>query len=485
MLEIENLSYRYSGTDLPLLQNINMTIDTGELVLITGSSGSGKSTLGKLISGYLLHQMKGDIQGTIIKDGESIAGYDVASISQEIFLVHQNPQSQFCTLTVKDEIVFGLENYGFPPAEISIRLHWALDAVLANDLIDRDLRTLSGGEQQKVAIATALALKPDVIILDEPTSNLDLISTDHIMSALTKLRIENRTTVIVFEHKFKNLLLLRPTMYQIAAGEIRGISLKNTPNLRKNYPIRKKKRKEKDQKIIQLEEVIVRKEEREILRLNHLDIASGQFLSLLGNNGAGKTTLLLAIAGLIDFSASVQRVCGRNQQGKRARRYLGDIGMVFQNPDHQFFTDSVRSEIQFPIDAFQKTDIPSTWIRKLTEDFNLREIAACHPLKLSYGQKRRLSIASVLSFQPRLLLLDEVFIGQPDKEISRLLKLLRSYVDDQMATIILVNHYPEIVAKYVDRTIVLEHGQIVYDEGENLSLVTINRLLNAEGINEP
>jgi len=187
MISVRNLSFRYEGRQYKTLDNINLDIKLGELIVLTGESGCGKTTFALALTGFLSHLFTGEYSGTVSINDENIEKKPLTEIAEDIYLVQQNPKNQFVTLTVRDEIAFGLENKEIDHKKIHIRVKKGLQAVYAEELINRNIDTLSGGEKQKIAIATAVALQPKIIILDEPTSNLDIKSTKNIYSVFKRL----------------------------------------------------------------------------------------------------------------------------------------------------------------------------------------------------------------------------------------------------------------------------------------------------------
>lgn len=466
MILVDHLSYRFEENQQPILDDIVLDIDENAFIVITGGSGCGKTTLALAICGFLFFQKKGQITGSVFLNGRDIRETGIGEISNDVYLVQQNPENQFCTLTVQDEIAFGLENQGMDPKIIDERIDWALQTVCAGDIRNRDLRTLSGGEQQKVAIATALALQPKAIILDEPTSFLDVQSTQNILEVLTEMREKEKLTLIIIEHKLAQIFPFQSKILNLKNGKLvpyplDAISKKLLPrerSERKANPIISR------HPVIEIIDMRIVRSDREILNVDKFQVNEGEFISLLGNNGSGKTSLLYAILGLINCEGEISKVFGKPIRSIRSGRVDGDIGMVFQNPNHQFFTDSVFEEMIFPIQNFSKQKIlNSNWVNELINNFRLEEYRDFHPLKLSYGQKKRLSIASVLSYQPKLLLLDEIFIGQSVEEIIFILQQLEIYIREKTATIILVNHQPEIVSLFSDRTVILDEGKFAVD----------------------
>ena len=431
MISVRNLSFKYKGRENKTLDNINLDIKLGELIVLTGESGCGKTTFALALTGFLSHLYAGEYFGTVCINDDNIEKIPLAKIAEDIYLVQQNPQNQFVTLKVRDEIAFGLENKEIDPQKIHIRVKKALQAVYAEELIDRNIDTLSGGERQKIAIATAIALKPKVIILDEPTSNLDIKSTKNIYSVFKRLIDKNEISLIIIEHKLNELMKYSPRILNLSQGKIiPHNSNHNCINLlgKTRERARKDIKPEFDQNIIQLDDFSIQRNGNEVLKINSLKINKGELISILGNNGAGKSSFILGLMGIL-HSTGQKRVVFNNQISDINRqRHSEKFGLVFQNPDHQFFCETVEDEITFPYRNYFPSNTIDPEIYCSASGFaDLSSELKTHPIKLSYGQKKRLSIAAVLAYHPELLLLDEIFIGQSNSDIERIMSTLDDY----------------------------------------------------------
>ena len=467
MISVRDLSFRYEGREQKTLDNINLDINLGELIVLTGESGCGKTTFALALAGFLSHLFAGEYSGTVSINDENIEKKPLAEIAEDIYLVQQNSQNQFVTLTVRDEIAFGLENKGINSREIHACIKKALQAVYAEDLIDRNIDTLSGGEKQKIAIATAVALQPKIIILDEPTSNLDIKSTKNIYRVFKRLIDQKEITLIIIEHKLDELLDHFPRILKLNQGKI--ISLKNYQKF-SNLPrkpsegARKEIKCEFDQNVIQLKDFSINRNGNEVVMINILEINQGELVSILGDNGAGKSSFLLGLMGILHSTGQKRMIADDQIIDIKRQKHLEKFGLVFQNPDHQFFCETVEDEIIFPFRKFFPLDTLNHKIFCDVSTFaDLSSELKTHPFKLSYGQKKRLSIASVLAYQPKLLLLDEIFIGQSNLDVIRIMSTIDKYRRINNATVLMVNHQPGIVQQYADRTIFFNEGRILFD----------------------
>jgi len=471
MISVRDLSFRYEGREHKTLDNINLDINLGELIVLTGESGCGKTTFALALTGFLSHLFAGEYSGTVRINDENIEKKPLSEIAEDIYLVQQNPQNQFVTLTVRDEIAFGLENKGIDPQEIHVCIKKALQAIYAEDLIDRNIDTLSGGEKQKIAIATAVALQPKIIILDEPTSNLDIKSTKNIYCVFKGLIDQKEISLIIIEHKLNELMNFSPRILKLSHGKI--IPQKNNKKfsntLSKTHERARKEFKHKfDQKVIQLKDFSIHRNGNEVLKINLLEIRKGELISILGNNGAGKSSFILGLMGIIHSAGQKRIILDDQIMDIKRQRHPEKFGLVFQNPDHQFFCETVENEIIFPLKNFFPSDTKDPRIYYYVSAFaDLSNELKTHPIKLSFGQKKRLSIASVLAYHPELLLLDEIFIGQSNSNIVRIMAWLDDYKKKNNATVLIINHQPRIVHQYADRAIFFDEGRILFDVNIN------------------
>ncbi|MBN1247598.1 MAG: ATP-binding cassette domain-containing protein [Anaerolineae bacterium] len=467
LVSIEGLTYTFEGGKHPALADLSLTIAPGDFVVITGPSGCGKSTLALAIGGYLFQQYQGAVQGTVRvadKDAQRAPIYEMAEL---VGLVQQNPEAQLCTLTVEDEVAFGLENHRVPPAEIGTRIDRALVMVNATHLRHRDLRTLSGGEKQRVAIAAVLALEPQVLILDEPTSSLDPTATAAVFDVIETIRASAGTTVIVIEHKLAYLMPFQPRVIRMSQGQIvsdrteywadlgtdgiRDLTPSRTPEQRGPAPV------------VEIQHLDIGIDGRSALADITLTLWPGEFAVAMGDNGSGKSTLLWSMLGLRKPTRGCVTVLGKNTAETPVSTLAQRVGFIFQNPDHQLFANTVWDEATIALRNLGRMDDGAAdHVRQLLAQAGLGDRHGDHPYRLSYGEKRRLNLISILGYQPDLLLLDEILIGQDAENIRYLLRMLQTEVN-RGATVVMVNHHPEIVQQVATRLIFLETGQLRID----------------------
>ena len=467
LVSIRHFSYTYPGAEAPALQDINLEIEQGSFVVVTGKSGCGKSTLGKALAGFLFQDENPNYSGEILVNGTAMDQAPLYSASERVAYVQQNPEDQFCTLTVQDEIAFGLENRCVDPQKIAQEIRNALDVVNGSDLVDRPLAGLSGGEKQKVAIASMLALSPDVLILDEPTSNLDPIATRNVFTTLHHMLKNRKITVIIIEHKLSQLVSLDPQWVIMDQGQILpGMQVAGfiEPHPEPNAMIREmSSRPTQTEPIIHLANVSLMRQGKTILSDITLDLFSGEFISLMGANGSGKTTLLHTMMGLTPYKEGSLTLFGRDVTKTKTSDLVSQTGFIFQNPDHMLFTQSVWDETVFTARNLklltpELVNEAEVWLDQL----GMSGSRSLHPNRLSYGEKRRLNLVSVLLHHPNLLLVDELLIGQDMQNAHLWMATLSEYAA-KGNTVLLVNHHPELTQKYCDRVLMLDNGQLVID----------------------
>jgi len=466
MIKIRDLTYRYHGSSCAALRSIDLTIEAREFVVVTGASGSGKSTLGLAIAAVLFNQFEGQASGQVFVNGMDMRTTPIFKAADCVGLVQQNPEAQFCTLTVLDEMAFGLENRCLPPEEISERMNWALQVVSASHLIDRELAMLSGGEKQKVAIASVMAARPQVLILDEPTSNLDPSATAEILRVIDDLRRSAGLTVIIIEHKLDELAGYHARRIDLKDGQLVYDGRLERGRRLWQFDGRIGVRfiaKTSVEPIVRVRDLQVSYGEEPALQEISLDLAVGEFVAVMGDNGSGKSTFLEALLGLVRPTHGSVQVFGCDTRQTPVSDLARRTAFIFQNPDHQLFASSVWDEAVLAAVNFGKFDarvLEQT--HQLLERCGLHHRQQDHPYRLSYGEKRRLNLVSVLNYGPDLILLDEILIGQDVENAHFLLDFLAEHVS-QGATVVMVNHSPIVTAGYAHRLLFFQQGRVTID----------------------
>jgi energy-coupling factor transport system ATP-binding protein len=472
MISVQGLTYRFRASQRDALRDVNLTIGEGEFVVVTGPSGCGKSSLALAIGGYLFRQYDGEASGHVTVGGMDARRRPIYDLADVVGLVQQNPEQQFCTLTVQDEVAFGLENRRLPPSEIRERLAWALEIVGARHLADRALADLSGGEKQRVAVASVMAARPQVLILDEPTSSLDPTATAEVLRVIARLRErkahqdEPPMAVVVIEHKVDYLSAYAPRWVAMDRGQIaRDGSLLDRPLPESSASLHRstRSRAPSGEPTVRVKDVSVDYGGPPVLREVSTEMRGGEFVALMGDNGSGKTTLLRCLMGLVKPNVGSVSVLGHDTRRTPVSELARQIGYVFQNPEHQLFCDSVWQEATFASrNVGALGPLSEAYIGRLLDRGGLGERREDHPYRLSYGEKRRLNLISVLGHGPRLILLDEPLIGQDAGNIAFLMGLLQERVADG-ATVVMVNHNPKVTRRYAGRLVFLSRGRVLVD----------------------
>lgn len=463
MISIRDLNFRYPGNRTYALEDLNLEIAKGEWVVVVGKSGCGKSTLALALGGFLFNQYPELITGTVEIDGLDVSTTPLFEIADRVGLVQQNPESQFCTLLVEDELVFGLENRCFAAEEIEKRIDWALEITSCYHLRDRSLASLSGGEKQKIAIAAMLAAKPEILIFDEPTSNLDPSATAEIFKVIQKIREKTQITVIVIEHKVNFLREFHPRLIEMHDGQV--VQDRQLDDWEQNTYVNGETNFSSvgELPLLSIQSLFAGYNHHPYLKDVSLNIFPGEFVAVMGDNGSGKSTLLQTIANLQKPMNGSILLMGRDTHQVPVSELARSIGYIFQNPAHQIFANTVWHETTFAPLNFGNLDEKKSYLAlELIRMAGLEERQQDNPFLLSYGQMRRLNLISVLVYQPQLYLLDELLIGQDIENGTYLLEQLQ-IAQRQGAAVIMVVHNPDAVSAFASRIVFLESGKVLFD----------------------
>ena len=498
MITIDKLSYAYPNQDWLALDNVSLTIEAGEFVLLTGASGAGKSTLLRALSGLVPHFSGGRFSGSVVVDGRDPILDGPQRVSQTVGFVFQNPEAQAVVDQVEAEIAFALENAAVPPTDMRVRVEEVLQLLELAPLRERSLNTLSGGERQRVAIAAALALRPRVLALDEPTSQLDPQSAADVLSALVRLNEDLGLTIVLVEHRLERILRYTERVIVLERGRIvaNGYTpavLQEMPQLpplaalgRKlswsPLPITVKDglkyarrmaalgrnggapdvaHRDVGPPVLSAAGVRFGYDRKPVLRGIDLQVGRGEAVVLMGRNGSGKTTLLRCLVGLLEAQSGEILVAGRSIKGRHVADICRDVAYLPQASDDLLFAETVYEELEITLhnhglNGGQKA------IEPLLKQLGLLEYADSYPRDLSVGQRQRVALGAVAVTKPSLLLLDEPTRGLDYEAKNDLVALWKRLRKSGMG-MLMVTHDVELAAQAADRVLILSEGELIAD----------------------
>jgi len=464
IVELSGFSAQYPQGASAALSQVDLSIEAGGSVLVTGPSGSGKSTLALCLTGVIPNAVYARLSGRIRVCGVEPASQGVYDMAGRVGLVQQDAEGQFCTMRVQDEVAFGPENLMCSPAEIERRVGRALEQAGAAHLAERALSELSGGEKQRVAIASVLAMQPQLLVLDEPAAHLDPRATRSVADSLRMIQRDSGLSVVIMEHKPWRFAGSARRMVHLDEGRVvhDGPLKWDRPGHMRSLAARGSQPRPGGP-LLAVRGLSCSYGERTALADVDLDVARGEVVGIMGDNGSGKTSLLLSIMGILRPQAGRVTLRGEDITALPVSARASRMGFVFQNPNHQLFTDSVWREVATgPLARGQSAEECRPAALSLLHRFGLADLCDRHPLTLSFGQRRRLNLAAALIGDPDLLMLDEPFAGQDMKRAEDLASLLAE-VADAGKGVLLAGHDPDIMTWCCHRIVFLEHGRVTLD----------------------
>lgn len=462
MIEFQNVSFTYSDSqDEISIEDLNLTIPTGQVVVLCGESGCGKTTLTRLINGLIPHYYSGKLTGQIIIDGLNVSTQPLYETTPKVGSVFQNPRSQFFTVDTNSELAFACENMGLPQEDILHRIEKIVNEFHIQELMNRNIFALSGGEKQKIACASVSTLSPDVMVLDEPSSNLDIHSIRELADIIKQWKAEGKT-VVVSEHRLYYLMPLADRILYIKNGKIysdmtadKFLSLSDKQieemglRSRKICQFFSVPELEAQTGTWELQNFIFSYRKKQVLNIPRLTIPKQAIVAIVGNNGAGKTTFSRCLCGLKRKSKGT---C--NQMGRK--ELLKNSYMVMQDVNHQLFTESVADEIMLSMKSKDENELEKA-ADVILCDLNLKEFKDRHPLSLSGGQKQRVAIGSAIAADKEIMVFDEPTSGLDFKHMLDVAENLKQ-LSNRGKTVFVVTHDPELISCCCNYFVFLENG---------------------------
>lgn len=522
IIKIENLSYTYPSTT-KALTDITLEVYPGEYLAIVGANGAGKTTLCMFLNGVIPNVVGGRVAGTVRVCGMDTFEHHVYDIAQNVGLVLQDPESQLFSADVRSEIAFAAENRGVPREEIIARMKEVLKIVRLEELATRLSDELSGGQKQRLAIAGNLIVRPQILVADEPTSQLDPVGKEEVFSTLSSLNKDFGMTVVIASHDVDEIERYADRVIVLDHGSIilqgppdkvfrevetldrmfvhvpdlarlgKMINLEGEQPLSLDVPKAAAQIKTwLGQEASTSEKMFVEPASSgpaaesnasrgdlavEVKNVTYaypgttapaisnmnFSIPKGQFVGIIGQNGGGKTTIMKCLVGLVKPSQGEIYLDNKPLGGQKVGDIATQIGLILQNPDTQLFCMSVEEEIRF---GLQNLKLEPDEIEKRTEEAlkitGLGNYRHLYPFKLSLGDRRKVAVASIVAMRPQVLIFDEPLTGQDYKGRYELVNLAAE-LHHAGHTVIMISHDMELVAKYTERTLVVGRGQLLLD----------------------
>lgn len=498
MIELKDVSFSYeSGETQNNLNHINLTIRDGETILLCGESGCGKTTLTRLINGLIPHYYGGKLTGQVLLDGKELKDYPLYQIGQRVGSVFQNPRTQFYNVDTTSEIVFGCENMALPVPEMRERLEETARSLKLEKLLNRSLFALSGGEKQKIACASANAIHPDIFVLDEPSSNLDIATIEDLIGVIRHWQSEKKT-VIVAEHRLYYLVPYADRILYMKHGsivreftgaefqklspdELQGMGLRALDPFHLSPEAAPKPTAPKLH--IKGFRFSYKKHGPLNVDVPDLNLPQGEIIGIIGYNGAGKSTFARCLCGLDKKARGVLEMDGASYDAKQ-RRHISYMAM--QDVNHQLFTEDVLDELLLSMDGEdEKAD--TACAKEILTSLDLLEKAKLHPMSLSGGEKQRVAIGSAIASDKKILIFDEPTSGldyrhmlEVSDNLNRLKELGKS--------LFLITHDPELIYKCCTYLLFIQGSKVLWHrpmdgEAESLLWAFFSREQEAGAVN--
>jgi energy-coupling factor transport system ATP-binding protein len=511
VIRLENVSFRYRAGREPALRDLTCHIRPGELVGLLGRSGAGRSTLAATLNGTIPHLVRGDLTGSVCIAGEDIRDRRPRDLADRIGFVFQDFEAQLFSTNVKLEVAFGPENLGVERGEMTRRVERCLEMVRLSHLVHKAPAALSGGQKQRLALASVLALEPRILVLDEPTSDLDPAGRGELLAAISALRAERDLTVLMIDPEIDELgwvdrlmvldqghIALEGTPAEVwdrtaqlesfglkaftlarlaaaldtpgpwadadaAAQGIRAAGWGVAPGAVERLRVGDSARQPGDV-LLEIQDLCHRYPDgTEALGGVSLSVRQGEFVAILGQNGSGKTTLVKHLNGILTPTAGDIRLRGQSLRGQAAKVLSRQVGLVFQNPDHQIFAERVQDEVAFGPRLQELSDAEiARRVEESLDAVGLAGMGEVDPFILTKGGRQRVAVASTLATKPEVIILDEPTTGLDHRELQGMMALIQQ-LNQAGHTIVIITHAMDIAAGCARRVVLMEGGRIVRD----------------------
>ncbi|SHM60268.1 ABC transporter ATP-binding protein [Ruminococcus flavefaciens] len=470
MIEFKNVSFSYSNDGSAngggCLKNIDLKINKGEAVVLSGESGCGKTTITRLINGLIPYYYEGTLTGDIIINGKNSRDMSLYDISKNTGSVFQNPRSQFFNVDTDSELAFSCENQGMPVEEIKRRIKETVELFGIQRLMHRSIFDMSGGEKQIIACAAVSVADPDIIVLDEPSSNLDMRATAELKKCI-RIWKSQKKTIIIAEHRLRYLSDIADRVFYIREGriensftfdELREKSFEELKSLGLR-PVTDDQFKKAGNAVSESQNgltlknfAFAYKRSAPVLKIEECSIPFGQITAVIGNNGAGKSTFSRCLCGLVKKCKGIAEY---NDNTLKRRDRLKKSFMVMQDVNNQLFTESVLDEVMISMEE-EKNDKAIEILRSL----DLEELSDRHPASLSGGQKQRCAIACAIASNKEIMIFDEPTSGLDLRHMYEVADNIR-FVNSDDRCIIVVSHDLELILSCCTYVVRLEKGEVI------------------------
>ncbi len=522
-LHVDNVSFSYAGSERQVLRDLQLTIVEGEFVLLAGPSGCGKSTLALALAGLIPSRIAGIFEGHVYLGELEVGTMEVSEVAQHIGIVFQNPDNQLVHLDVESEVAFGPENMALPHDEIERRVSESLLYTGMEQMRKMEIFALSGGQKQRIAIAATLAMQSRILILDEPTSDLDPVGTQEVLGVLRTLNKQFGWTIVLVEHKMDEVVPWVDRILLMDAGRIildapprsafndltpwqtQGVSVPQLVELAYALPdvfqssipltvdeaydalagthyaqrLQERARRQGDgaelanenskgmaNNILAWEHVSLAYDSKTVLHDVNLAVKPQDWLAIVGANGAGKTSLASLAMGFQAPTAGKVLYDGKPVIAGQISHQAEHMAYLFQAADTMLFTATVEQELTFGVRhqrGRKRQEKMSYDVEQLLDIIDLSSYRQANPFNLSHGQRKRLAIGTLLARYPRALILDEPTTGQDEGHARAFLQFLQHLREHEKLTYIMITHNMDSVARYANRMIVLNDARIILD----------------------